>query len=631
MTASLDRRLLSALVCVLSWPWSVQLAVVAASAAGARPLHGRAQALCILLGASLLTAALGRVAWRSQRSQPAYDEGTPAPARWLTSCLCAGGILSFVLPLLLGATLPVVAYDALWYRLPVIAQWLDAGAIRWVHADDQFRNGYPLGQEAVSAVVAAATGTFQLTDVTSFLFVASGALTLWLLAEACRIRRAFAAAAAATFVLTPMVILNASSGYVDAAFGGATVALLGLAALLGMQTPSAILAVALGMAAANVLALKGTGLVFCAVVCATLAVRHGLARRAQVRVRSRDHAWQWLLSMGCAAPGLFWHARNLLHTGNPMWPVAVRFAGHTLLPGVGSMEEILDVANNTPPELLPLSDWLRVATTWAQWSGPAQVFDERLAGLGWAWPCLALPALAVFAWKLARRYRDHAAPIGWLALMTGLCFLLQPMHWWSRYTLWVWGAGALVLAIEAEHLTRNERHKTLLAGLLLFNLLTLGEAGVALSQASGAGTALLRWSDHDVRYARRPTDAHLPINAAWWVAPSFWSLGLEHDADVCRGSFKAGSDDAILDGVFAQLSPRPRVHVVLDDDDDWTRVRDAARAAGCQQLLLLQGSPVLARARRDAQVSVGSAVAFDPLFVVDLRSDTLAHAATTTR
>ena len=137
----------------------------------------------------------------------------------------------FFAALLTSILLPIVAYDAIAYRIPTIANWLDAGRVAWVPTDDPVRNGYPMGQESVSAVLAAMTGSMRFVATTSFVHVAAGAVSIWLFCEECGIRRPLARAAGATFVLVPMVLLNAPSGYVDAAFAGAVVSLLCLVAL----------------------------------------------------------------------------------------------------------------------------------------------------------------------------------------------------------------------------------------------------------------------------------------------------------------------------------------------------------------------------------------------------------------
>jgi hypothetical protein len=140
----------------------------------------------------------------------------------------------------------------------------------------------------------------------------------------------------------------------------------------------------------------------------------------------------------------------------------------------------------------------------------------------------------------------------------------------------------------------------------------LTEGAIGLWHANGADLASLRNGfSYDPRHAR---------NAISWVDPSFWGLGLGEKRVVCRGDWKPGTDNGNLDGVFAQLMPRPRVHIVSDDSGNWQRVRKGFEEAGCTDLLLFRGSPVLPLAAQDDQFSIEAAVAFDPLFVVRRRA-----------
>ena len=434
--------------------------------------------------------------WRSQSRQRRFPASQRGPrARWRAAALAA-----FAVALVLAWLLPVIAYDALAYRLPVIAQWLDAGRVAWVSSDDAVRNGYPLGQEAVSALLVAATASMRIASVTSFAFVAAGAMSLWSLCEACGVRRSLARAAAALFVLAPMTLLNAPSGYVDAAFAAATIALFCSSALwLASARADMWLAAATGMAAAHVLALKGTGIAF--VGCAGLCLAGAAALQWFVTRRTQPIAWGRLLrSVGvavvCALPGAFWVARNVAHTGNPLWPVEVKLAGHVVFAGVASMDQVLSAASNTPPQLVPLGEGARIARVWLQMSGPALDFDDRLAGLGFVWPLFALPALIACMWAIARArgQTSYARALLLVLAMTAGCFVLQPLRWWPRYSLWLWGGGALALAVQAEALARAGRRQALSCALALLAMVCMSEAALAVTHAKDAGRAAGRWS-----------------------------------------------------------------------------------------------------------------------------------------
>ena len=624
------------LLVLLAFPWTVHALVVGSSAMGLRPLSSGIASWSILVvgaavsfliargvragGAVRASAAAGGCMKPPGKLVPPGEDyggggragmkqeraGMCRPVKVLSKLLFVAACLAFLVALLTSIVLPIVAYDAIAYRLPTIASWLDLGRVAWVSTDDPVRNGYPMGQEAVSAVFAAATGSLRLAAVTSFAHVATGAVSIWLFCEECGIRRSLARTCGAAFVLVPMVLLNASSGYVDAAFAGAVVALLCLTALCSSaDTLHTGLLLAMGMAAANVVSLKGTGLPFVGIAFVAAFAFAGAKRRVP----------KMAIALAFAVPGAFWALRNLLHTNNPIWPVELRLLGRTIFPGVGSADQILDVAHNTPPSFATVGEVGRILSTWFELNGPARDFDDRLAGLGIAWVLVALPAVVAVLVAFSReRSAELRAPVIVIAL-TAACFALQPLRWWPRYSIWVWGAGALSLGVMAERWARRERGSHLIIGFSTLSALMLTEGALGVWHANGAGLVSFRHgSFSDPRHAQ---------NAISWVDPNFWSLGLDEKEIVCRGDWKPGTDNGNLDGVFAQLTPRPRVHIVSDDSGNWQRVRKGFQDAGCTELLLFRGSPVLPLAAEDDQFSVEATVAFDPLFVVRPRAAVL--------
>jgi hypothetical protein len=602
----------------LALPWFLHAGVVLCSSIGIKPLAGRTPAWLLITTSLVGAFFLARSARRRAHGARPADEPPARLVRLMLAGLPIASMIAFWVPLLTATLLPIIAYDAIAYRLPVIAQWLDAGRIAWVSSDDPVRNGYPLGVEAITALVAAASGSLRCAGTTSYLFVAAAAAAIFWLARVCDVRPFVARAAAASFLLVPMLILNAPSGYVDAAFASACVCLFCTAALCVASAPPWIF-LAAGMSTAHVLALKGTGLPFAVLVVGLCVLRALIQRRSP----SLHALGAFALS---ALPGLFWPLRNVINTGNPLWPIRLSLGGKELLPGVGTADQILDVAGNTPALLASHAPATRVLLTWLQWTGPALDFDYRLSGLGFAWLFIAVPSLLALAYVVWRAPSSRArhAPIGFVLLLTAACFALQPMAFWSRYTLWLWGVGALAIGCLFELLLRARAGGFQRLYALIWLSVMVIEAGYALAHVHGLQLALRRYpqlsASADAPSFLQSMDLQHGIQAKKsWIAPEFWTLELTREPTICRGEWKPYTDNANLDGVLAQLSPRPTVNIIPDDHVPWTETKKRWREARCASLMVFRGSPVLAAAETDPEVQLRRVNAFDALYVVRWR------------
>lgn len=547
-----------------------------------------------LLVAATAGAAVGRAA---EAPVDADDRGSGSESVGLA--LRAIGLVALAIVLLLAWHLPVGAYDALEYRLPTIADWLDAGGLAWVDGDDALRNGYPLGLEAIAALVARATSTFDFVDALAPLFVAMGASALGGFLRELGVSRGHAALAAGLFLLVPIHLLNGPSGYVDAAFAGSVATLFVLVARWVHEaratTPRLV---ALGFATALVLAIKANGIGFAVAVLGLGAVER--ARAFGVRRVLRELP----VLMAAALPGTFFVVRNVVHTGNPIYPVEVRLLGHLVFRGEGSLDAVLSSASNLPPELASMPRMLRPPTVWLEPFGPARDFDDRLAGLGYAFALFGLPA-AIAA--LVRVRRDPTFPRAFvtLALATGACFALQPLSFWPRYTSWLWALAACAIALGLERLVRE------------------GRAALAASFATALSLIVAAESAHALAHVKELSRHGRPLLAADRVHalatlsgadPGFVERSLVGRTDVCRTEWIEGTEDARIDGLVAQLEPRPRMHV-LRGDELGTLVAEAARRH-CDALIVLGDSPMLRHVPASFEGRIAEARAFGVVHLV---------------
>jgi hypothetical protein len=579
---------------LLTFAWVVYSVVVLASGVGLAPLASRVTAWALL--------GLGVVAALLSFARRTVDVGAPCTAspalRVMAGALFAFGLAATVLATLLATLLPVGAYDALGYRLPAIAQWLDAGAVVWVGGDDQLRNGYPLGLEVIGSVLFRALDSAAAVDAVASLFLFAAAAALFGFVRSLR-GAAAGLLAAGLFLLAPMHLLNAPSGYADAAFAGALVVM--LIACVRLARGDAGATYDLGITLALVIALKPHGFAFAAVALIGLLVAHARTLRSLARALPRIAV--------LLAPGLFFALRNVVHTGNPLYPVEVKAFGRVWLRGESSLDGILTPDFNVPRELAALPALLRPLWVWLQPHGPARSYDDRLAGLGYAFVLVALPALV---WLVARCLRGTLADAERRSLLlllacTLVCFALQPLSFWPRFSSWMWGAGAVASALLVAELAARRPPAALAISALLL-LLTVPEGAYALAHVKsvkGQNLASLFEGDHLTVLSR-----------VAGVKRAFVERALVGRSDVCRTPWILGTDDANLDGVVAQLSPRPRMHVV--DVPDPAQLSSLLRVHGCSELIAIGDSPLVARVSSQLAVHVEKATAFGRCHLLSL-------------
>ncbi|MDN5344290.1 MAG: hypothetical protein PWQ18_401 [Clostridia bacterium] len=348
----------------------------------------------------------------------------------------------------LGYLFPPYAWDSLYYHLTAAATWLQAGRIV-LSPYTIWANVYPMNTELIFTWIMLLGGSDLLVDLAQLPFALAGGLAVYALARQVGLKQASSTVAAGLFFLTPIVLVQSKTCYVDVAFAGMFLAAYYFAYRYHQQPRRAYLLLA-ALGGGLTLGIKASAAPFVAVIFVFL-----LAGGWQASRQTNRPFWPYLgfiLATFTAALllfGSFWYLRNWLAYGNPLFPFTFSVLGHTLWPGQGTVADLVMV-KNTPPELVGLSTWQQLLRSWQE-TGEPYTFDQRLGGFGPQWLYLELPSLAVTL-GLALARRQHRPLLILLPLV--LLLWLQPSPWWTRYTIFIVGAGALSLAYLEAGLPR---------------------------------------------------------------------------------------------------------------------------------------------------------------------------------
>jgi hypothetical protein len=353
--------------------------------------------------------------------------------------------------------LPPASWDALKYHLTAVASWLQGDRIL-ITPLILTANIYPMNGELTFLWVGSLTRSDLLIDGAQLAFAVIGAIAVSAIARTIGVSKAGSFVAASLYMLTPIVLAQATSNYVDLVLPGLFLA--GYAFLLryvvaesrgitgepGASHGSLAQLVFAGIAIGLAVGSKSTGVMYGAIaVIVLLANIVWWRRRKQCSWRACGiRLGAFVLPI--VLLGSFWYIRTWVEFGNPAYPFSIEVAGVTVVDGISPSD-----GNVPPPDIRKFPAPARSLASWAR-VPLGYTYDQRHDGFGLTWLFFELPALVIFAVYCARRRRmllfDFVVPF--LVIL-----LLTPSNWWSRLTVVTVAPGAIALVFLVERIRRR--------------------------------------------------------------------------------------------------------------------------------------------------------------------------------
>ena len=417
----------------------------------------------LLIAAAITVAVFGLTAKMTPQVQlrslrfSAADLWRNARAHPWTAVLVSTAALALLWRVVIVYALPPYAYDSLGYHLPTVAGWLQYSHIGTEHLHI-YQVSFPANVELLDTWVALFLRSDVWIGAVQIPFAVMGAAAVVGMARLAGIGRAAAVAAGALFVLSPIVLTQSSTNYVDLAV--AALFLAGIYFILRASPPAAwaseadrehsrdaawsrsylvLAGCAVGLAAGAKPIGPLLGVV--AVICLLAGI---VVSRRRLGLRwNRPVLAVVLVLAPMLCLGSFWYVRDLVEFSNPLYPAKLQVAGVTLFDGT---------VQHLPSRLPTGSGLSAIVHSWGHdltrlrqgGSGQYDRVDEFEGGMGLVYLFLGLPLLiplVITAWR-----RNQM--LFWTFLVPlGLLFAIQPYKWWSRFTIFLLAPALVGIAL----------------------------------------------------------------------------------------------------------------------------------------------------------------------------------------
>jgi hypothetical protein len=441
------------------------------------------------LSVCIAVASIAGAAWLASRFNEAGPHDTPpedrdaSPAASAAAWLAVGASLAWTMwqwirLWRLTWLRPVYDWDGLYYHVPALHGWAMAHRVRWIPGMDDlpFVNGYPMAVEALGFLVHRLGGTSRLVDAGNLFYWPLAAVALTVIASELGARGPWRWVPAGLLGTIPTWVILSGTCYVDPAFAACVIA--GLAAALmfarAAEAGATRHALLFGTCGGLMIGAKGQGAAFFAVMLAAVLIArargpgdpvpNGRGRGARLLAHAA------LALVAAFAVGGYWSLRDLLMTGNPIFPIQLSIGAKVLVPGY---DTVALLQGNMPAWLRAWPAAVRVPVAWLELDAPIRGFAAT-GGLGLVWLIAALPAVAI-AWLLVMRGVATRRPLVMSTLLVVVLLAIQPAPWWARMTLWLHALGLPCIGFVFHEASRaRSRPAAFLVPVALIALLAVG-------------------------------------------------------------------------------------------------------------------------------------------------------------
>jgi hypothetical protein len=403
--------------------------------------------------------------------------------------------VSMIWTIFQGLLFPSYTWDALWYHLPIVGYIMESGAIQNIPNDffiHQFINIFPKNMELFFLWNVIFLKSDVIVDLSQVLFIICGILSVYSMAIKLHIQSKYAMYSAFLFFFTPIIILQATTNYVDVAISvlflmavnyfisdsrDSSNRELGKFSYLNQRKINLLLG---GLATGILLGSKGSGPLFVALLSFIVIIqklrRHYFTSNAQYTALRSVKYFLFYFFLPAVLLGGYWYGKNWIAYNNPVYPMEITILGKTIFEGLykGFVEPAPQIINELSYLTRPVYVWMENIQYY--------MYDSRLGGLGPLWFILFLPSiLFTFIYSLIKRRYDLLSVI----LIFIVAFMMYPRNWTPRYVMFIIGLGALSFGCAMNYFSGGRRVMQIMSLLLVvYTFMTSNSPCITFSQVN---------------------------------------------------------------------------------------------------------------------------------------------------
>lgn len=362
--------------------------------------------------------------------------------------------------------LPPDTTDALAYHLPAVAHWLRSGKISTVPNAYSLINTHPMNTELLFLWNSIFLNDDIIVDSTQLFFAILGAIGIYAIGRRYNISKKASLIAGYIYFLTPCVLMQLRTCYVDIALASSLILLFNFF-LIFLRRQNTCTLLLWGLASGIALGIKHTAIIFIAILICIwffLVLSKKYESNISNKITKTFLLQLFLFFFIIALIGSYWYVRNLVLYKNPIYPYNVSFLGTNLFHGLFSVEEVntLRVMECRDCPYFYKLALLFFDNTTAQ---GVYTYDSAFIGFG---PIFSIIGIPSFLFCLFLSFKTKNISILLYPLISIIIFLLHPVKWYPRYHIYMLPAISLSIAYTLDHLNFSRK-----AILTLLNVLIL--------------------------------------------------------------------------------------------------------------------------------------------------------------